>query len=162
MRIRLEVVNILNFGSNQSKTWSSFLSSLVEWAQNSNSNYNYQMLTGLGGSLVRLIGLYGSTQRIWGLPLKFINKRPMISSDAASNWAGRALAHPDFGSSVNPIPTRVADYAHHIIAYTPWIENQMIKSKKKKIISLIWFQPKWQWSLHIGPCNFRYWCRKLG
>ena len=36
------------------------------------------------------------------------------SSDAASGWAGWALAHPEFGSSVNPIPTRGADYAHHI------------------------------------------------
>ena len=27
-------------------------------------------------------------------------------SDAASGWAGWALAHPEFGSSVNPITTR--------------------------------------------------------
>ena len=27
------------------------------------------------------------------------------SSDAASGWAGWALAHPEFGSSVHPIPT---------------------------------------------------------
>ena len=27
-------------------------------------------------------------------------------SDAASGWAGWALAHPEFWSSVNPIPTR--------------------------------------------------------
>ena len=81
------------------------------------------MLTGLGGSQVRLIGLYGSTQRIWGLPLKFINKRPMISSDAASGWAGWALAHPDFGSSVNSITTRGADYTHHITASQHGFEN---------------------------------------
>ena len=30
-------------------------------------------------------------------------------SDAASGWAGWALAHPEFGSSVHPIPTREAD-----------------------------------------------------
>ena len=27
-------------------------------------------------------------------------------SDAASGWAEWALAHPEFGSPVNPIPTR--------------------------------------------------------
>ena len=27
-------------------------------------------------------------------------------SDAASGWAGWTLAHPEFGSSVNPITTR--------------------------------------------------------
>ena len=37
-------------------------------------------------------------------------------SDAASGWAGWALAHPEFGSSVNPITTRGADYANHITA----------------------------------------------
>ena len=30
----------------------------------------------------------------------------MHESDAASRWAGWALVHPEFGSSVNPIPTR--------------------------------------------------------
>ena len=30
----------------------------------------------------------------------------VCSSDAASGWAGWALAHPEFGSSVNPITTR--------------------------------------------------------
>ena len=33
------------------------------------------------------------------------------------------LAHPDFGSSVNPITTRGADYAHHITASPPGFEN---------------------------------------
>ena len=33
------------------------------------------------------------------------------------------LAHPKFGSSVNPIPTRGADYAHHITACPPGFEN---------------------------------------
>ena len=27
-------------------------------------------------------------------------------SDAAREWAGLALAHPEFSSSVNPIPTK--------------------------------------------------------
>ena len=35
-------------------------------------------------------------------------------SAAASGWAGWALAHPEFGSSVNPITSRGADYANHI------------------------------------------------
>ena len=43
--------------------------------------------------------------------------------DAASGWAGWALAHPELGSSVNPITTRGADYAHHITASPPGIEN---------------------------------------
>ena len=38
-------------------------------------------------------------------------------SDAVSRWAGWALAHPEFGVSVNPIPTGGGgDYAHHITA----------------------------------------------
>ena len=45
------------------------------------------------------------------------------SSDAASGWAEWALAHPEFGSSVNPITTRGADYAHHITASPPGFEN---------------------------------------
>ena len=40
-------------------------------------------------------------------------------SDAASGWAGWALAHPEFGSSVHPIPTRGADHAHHITILVP-------------------------------------------
>ena len=39
-----------------------------------------------------------------------------VLSAAAGGWAGWALAHPEFGSSVNPITTRGADYAHHITA----------------------------------------------
>ena len=44
-------------------------------------------------------------------------------SAVASGWAGWALAHPEFGSSVNPITTRGADYAHHITASPPGFEN---------------------------------------
>ena len=44
-------------------------------------------------------------------------------SDAASEWARWALAHPEFESSVNPIRTRGADYAHHITASPPGFEN---------------------------------------
>ena len=44
-------------------------------------------------------------------------------SDAASGWAGWALAHPELGSSVNPITTRGTDYAYHITASPPGFEN---------------------------------------
>ena len=48
---------------------------------------------------------------------------PTNLSDALSGWAGWALAHPEFGSSVIPITTRGADYAHHITASPPGFEN---------------------------------------
>ena len=44
-------------------------------------------------------------------------------SAAASGWAGWALAHLEFGSSVNPITIRGADYTHHITASPPGFEN---------------------------------------
>ena len=47
----------------------------------------------------------------------------LLASAAASGWAGWALAHPEFGISVNPITTRGADYAHHITASPPGFEN---------------------------------------
>ena len=31
-----------------------------------------------------------------------------------SGWAGWVFAYPEFGSPVNPFPTRGADYAHHL------------------------------------------------
>ena len=45
--------------------------------------------------------------------------------DAVMPLAGGqgGLAHPEFGSSVNPIPTWGADYAHHITACPPGFEN---------------------------------------
>ena len=46
----------------------------------------------------------------------------LLASAAASGWAGWALAHLEFGSSVNPITTRGADYAHHITASPPGFE----------------------------------------
>ena len=49
-------------------------------------------------------------------------------SDAASRWAGWALAHPEFGPLVNPITTRGADYAHHITASPPGFENPAAQS----------------------------------
>ena len=50
------------------------------------------------------------------------NEKPCPGSAVASGWAGWALAHPEFGSSVNPITTRGADYAHHITASPPGFE----------------------------------------
>ena len=47
----------------------------------------------------------------------------LLVSAAASWWAGCALAHPEFGSSVNPITTRGADYAQRITASSPGFEN---------------------------------------
>ena len=47
----------------------------------------------------------------------------MYDSDAASGWAGYALAHLEFGSSVHPIPTRGTDYTHHITACPHGFEN---------------------------------------
>ena len=47
-------------------------------------------------------------------------------SAAASGWAGWALAHPEFGSSVNPITNRGADYAHHITTCPPPHDFQIL------------------------------------
>ena len=44
-------------------------------------------------------------------------------SAAARGWAGWALAHTEFGNSVNPITTRGADYVHHITASLPGFKN---------------------------------------
>ena len=38
---------------------------------------------------------------------------------------GGALAQPEFGSSVNSIPTRAANFAHHITACPPKSEKLM-------------------------------------
>ena len=46
-----------------------------------------------------------------------------LCTDAASRWAGWALAHPECGSSGNPISTSGADYAHHITASPPGFED---------------------------------------
>ena len=43
--------------------------------------------------------------------------------DTVSRWAGKVLAHPEFGSSVNPIPTKGADYAYDITASLPGLKT---------------------------------------
>ena len=50
--------------------------------------------------------------------IKIFYWRASIYSDAASGWEGWALARSEFGSSVNPITTKGADYAHHITGGT--------------------------------------------
>ena len=47
----------------------------------------------------------------------------MQCSNVVSGRAEWSLAHPEFGNSVNPIPTRGADYAHRITASPPGFEN---------------------------------------
>ena len=54
---------------------------------------------------------------------RHFSKTTLLYSDAASWWAGWALAHPEFGSSVNLIPPRGADYAQHSTACPPGFEN---------------------------------------
>ena len=45
-------------------------------------------------------------------------------SDAVSGWAGGALAHPEFGSSITLFqPRGGADYTHHITDCPPGFEN---------------------------------------
>ena len=61
--------------------------------------------------------MYGALSR----PIMHFGIGGMYSA-AASRWAGWALAHSEFGSSVNPITTRGADYAHHITASPPGFE----------------------------------------
>ena len=75
-----------------------------------------------------------TTQGRWPATKSFKNQWVKINSEsaflvfiphsaAASGWAGWAFAHLEFGSSVNPITTRGADYAHHITASPPRFGN---------------------------------------
>ena len=54
-------------------------------------------------------------------------------SDAVSGWAEWALAHPEFVSSANPIPTRGADYAHPITACPTGFENLTASFLKNRV-----------------------------
>ena len=73
---------------------------------------------GARGSLVFVNALpfYTSTKRT---SMNYIS----FNSDAASGWAEWALVHLEFGSSVNPITTKGADYAHHITVSPPGFKN---------------------------------------
>ena len=52
--------------------------------------------------------LYSPTMFLWQIVGNdgFVWGKITPYSDAASGWAGWALAHPEFGSSVNPITTK--------------------------------------------------------
>ena len=64
------------------------------------------------------LGKNGPTYR-WNL----LRRALLFPVSGFRRWAGWALAHLEFGSSVNPITTRGADYAHHITASPPGFEN---------------------------------------
>ena len=53
----------------------------------------------------------------------FLGQCMVQYSAVVSNWAGWALAQLEFGSPVNPITARGADYAHHITASPSGFEN---------------------------------------
>jgi hypothetical protein len=72
---------------------------------------------------------------------------PYDSSDAASGWAGWALAHPEFGSSVYPITTRGADYAHHITASPPGFEKPVASLDRQEHSNHTY--PNWSRFLYI-------------
>ena len=57
-----------------------------------------------------------------------------MPSAVASGWAGWALAHPELGSSVNPITARGADYAHHITASPPGFKNPAASLSGEEIL----------------------------
>ena len=65
-------------------------------------------------------------------------------SDAASGWAGWALAHPAFGVSVKPIPIKGADFANRITACPPEFENLAASLNVLGSASaLIWMNQIW-------------------
>ena len=66
--------------------------------------------------------------------IKIFDQNQVYGSDAASGWAGWALAHLEFGSSVNPITTMGTDYAHRITASPPGFENLAASLMDKHII----------------------------
>jgi hypothetical protein len=58
--------------------------------------------------------------------LRAIQNRPLAPPNTykpVMPLVGEQGAHPEFGSSVNPITTRGADYSHHITASPPGFEN---------------------------------------
>ena len=57
-------------------------------------------------------------------------------SDAVSGWAGWALAHLEFGSSVNPFPTMGTDFSHRITACPPGFEN-LVASLQTDVCNII-------------------------
>ena len=66
---------------------------------------------------------------------ELVNTLDNHTSDAARGWAGWALAHPEFGSSVNPVTTRGADYALNITASLLGFENPAASLSSKHQIN---------------------------
>ena len=60
---------------------------------------------------------YSPSSSSVALPLHSSQLSDVVSRWAG--WAGWALAHLEYGSSVNHIPTRGADYANHITTLSP-------------------------------------------
>jgi hypothetical protein len=57
-------------------------------------------------------------------------------SDASKGWAGWALDHSEFGVSVDPIPIRGVDYAHHVTASPPGFENLDISETSRTMFNV--------------------------
>ena len=87
--------------------------------------FTFWLLFGcLGAWIVDWIGFNPIILIVISQNFRILSKKyESYCSGAASRWAGWALAHPGFGSSVNPITTRGADYAHHITASPSGFEN---------------------------------------
>ena len=59
------------------------------------------------------------------LQIKLLSIIDLSASDAVSGWAGWALAHPEFGSSVHPIPTREGRLCPpHVNVHTKFLKPQ--------------------------------------
>ena len=58
-------------------------------------------------------------------------------NDASSEWAGWALAQPELWSSIHPITTTGADFAHHITASPPRFENPAASLHIVNIVSSV-------------------------
>ena len=96
-------------------------------------------------SYTAIIMIKGTVEKfeLWGWKLAICECFKF--SDAIRGWAGCDLAHPKFGSSVNPITNMGggADYAHHITACPPGFETLAASLKfatfgrvKKNVLSL--------------------------
>ena len=72
----------------------------------------YKEVHGLSDSSKEITKSFGGTHKEFLLS----RARPIVPGGS-----GDAMAPPDFGRSINPISTRGADYAQHIITGTPRI-----------------------------------------
>ena len=101
----MEIKSDTKVSSQESKT-KTFVSRMI-----SNTPDSHFLLTVFGWSI-------DAAQQQMALDFKLVE-----ASDAASGWAGWALAHPELGNSVNPVITRGADFAHRITDCPPGFEN---------------------------------------